>query len=36
MNPDGKTSAHPIIEARYAQMFPTLEPGEIDRMLEAG
>jgi thioredoxin reductase (NADPH) len=30
------TSAHPIIEARYAQMFPILEPAEIDRMRRFG
>ena len=26
----------PIIETRYAQMFPTLEPAEIDRLRRFG
>jgi len=30
------TAARPIIEARHAQMFPTLEPAEIDRLRRFG
>ena len=29
-------SPHPVIETRYAQMFPTLEPAEIDRLRRFG
>jgi len=29
-------SARPLIETRYEQMFPTLEPAEIDRLRRGG
>ena len=29
-------SEHPIIEARRGQMFPVLEPAEIDRLARLG
>lgn len=30
------SAARPVIEARYEQMFPTLEPGEVERLRRFG
>jgi len=35
-NPAMATPARPTIETRYAQMFPTLEPAEIERLRRFG